>query len=102
MATPDAIIDENHSLFESRKADHIRLAMLESMQATGGSGFDRIRLIHEALPEVDFSEITLATSLFGRPIDVPLFISSMTAGHEGSRNLNLVMARAAEKRGWAM
>ena len=93
---------EEHAKFENRKADHIRLSMLASMQATGGSGFDLIRLEHEALPDLDFSDITLATKLFDKPIASPLFVSSMTAGHEGSLNLNLIMARACEKRGWAM
>lgn len=97
-----AIVGENPELFESRKADHIRLALDERMQATGGSGFDRIQLIHEAFPEIDFTDVGLATSVFGSPLASPLFVSSMTAGHAGSVNLNLTLARVAEKRNWAM
>jgi isopentenyl-diphosphate delta-isomerase len=97
-----AIVGENPELFESRKADHIRLALDESMQASGGSGFERIRLVHEAFPEIDFSEIDLSTTLLSKPSSLPLFISSMTAGHAGSVNLNLILARVSEKRNWAM
>lgn len=121
-----AIIDENPVLFENRKSDHIRLALHESMQASGGSGFDQVCLEHEALPDLDFNDISISPSVFGTEfatkndakngakndakngakigadLKSPLFISSMTAGHAGSRNLNLVMARVAEKRGWAM
>jgi isopentenyl-diphosphate delta-isomerase len=97
-----AIVGENPELFESRKADHIRLALDESMQASGGTGFDRIRLTHEAFPEIDFTDVDISTTLFSKPITSPLFVSSMTAGHAGSLNLNLILARVSEKRNWAM
>jgi isopentenyl-diphosphate Delta-isomerase len=98
-----AIVGENPELFESRKADHIRLALESRMQAIGGSGLDRISLIHEAFPEIDFKDVSLSVPfLKGRETSSPLFISSMTAGHAGSIDLNLVMARVAEKRNWLM
>jgi isopentenyl-diphosphate Delta-isomerase len=97
--------DESTELFESRKADHIRLALDERMQTTGASGLDQIRLRHEAFPELDYSDVSTETYLFSnssKPIASPLFVSSMTAGHGGSLNLNLVMAKVSEKRNWAM
>ncbi len=97
-----SIVGENPELFETRKADHIRLALDERMQAKGGSGLDDIRLIHEAFPEIDFADISLQSQALGSEVAVPLFISSMTAGHAGSQALNLVLARVAEKRGWLM
>lgn len=101
-----AVNGENHSRidnsFEGRKADHIRLALEERMQAAGGTGLDEIQLVHEALPDLDFDEISIRTRLFGRELASPLFISSMTAGHAGSIDLNLTLASVAERRGWAM
>lgn len=97
-----AIVGENTELFESRKADHIRLALDEKTQALGGSGLDRVRLIHDALPDIDFSDIEIEQVLFSRPVASPLFVSSMTAGHSGSLDLNRVMAKVSEKRGWPM
>lgn len=88
--------------FERRKVDHIRLALDEKNQAHGGSGLDRIRLRHEAFPEINFNDVVLATEVFGAKLKSPIFISSMTAGHAGSQNLNLIMAKVAETRGWAM
>lgn len=96
------IIAENPELFESRKADHIRLALDDSSQTLGEGGFDRIRLIHESLPDLDFSELDSSVSLFSKLTASPLFVSSMTAGHSGSGDLNLVMARVSEKRNWPM
>jgi isopentenyl-diphosphate delta-isomerase len=97
-----SFMTETPELFESRKADHIRLSLSGETQTTGASGLDRIRLRHEALPDLNFDEIKLETELFGRFVASPMFVSSMTAGHSGSGNLNLIMARVSEKRNWPM
>lgn len=99
---PTSFVTETPDLFESRKADHIRLALSAETQAVGASGLDRIRLRHEALPDLNFDEISLRTTLLGRESATPMFVSSMTAGHAGSVNLNLTMARVSEKRNWMM
>ena len=88
--------------FERRKADHIRLALDERTQAVGGSGLTRVRLPHEAFPEIDFADVVLATSLFGRMFASPMFVSSMTAGHADSLGINRVIAAVCEKRNWPM
>ncbi len=92
----------NTEHFESRKADHLRLALDPAMEAVGESGFDRIRLPHEALPEINFREINLATAFFGYDAASPFFVSSMTAGHQNGEALNLTLARVASARRWPM
>jgi isopentenyl-diphosphate Delta-isomerase len=92
----------NTERFESRKADHLRLALDSSMEATGEAGFADVRLQHEAMPELNFSELSLATRFFDYAAASPLFISSMTAGHQGGEALNLTLARAASARRWPM
>lgn len=79
--------------FETRKRDHIRVAMDPGVQSLG-SGFDRYSFVHEALPDLDFDEIKFEYS--------PFFVSSMTAGHDGSFSLNERLAKAAAAQGWAM
>ena len=98
------IVGENLELFESRKADHIRLALEERMQTAGLSGLNQIQLVHEAFPEIDYAEVEIEQQLFSQANTKisPLFVSSMTAGHAGSVDLNLSMARVCEKRNWAM
>lgn len=87
--------------FESRKADHLRLALDPSMDAFE-SGFDRIRLRHEALPELNFSEVSLATLFWKFKAASPLFISSMTAGHHEGEAINFTLAKVASLRRWPM
>lgn len=95
-------MDLEHARFESRKADHLRLALDPAMEASGGNGLARIQLLHEALPELDFSEVKIETRFWRYRAASPLFISSMTAGHQGGEALNLTLARVAARRRWPM
>lgn len=90
------------SSFERRKQDHIRLALDPVVQAAGGSGLERIELRHEALPDLNFQDVSIQTRLLGRAVAVPFFVSSMTAGHAQGEGLNLVLARACQARRWPM
>lgn len=90
------------SQFESRKSDHIDLALKDENEASGGSGLEQIRLIHEALPELDFEDISLKTHSLGLELSTPFLVSSMTAGHAGGVQINQTLAKAASQKGWLM
>lgn len=93
---------EPREQFESRKRDHIRLSMAAKNQAVGEAGFDRVELIHEALPDLNFSEIDISCTSLGAKHKTPFLISSMTAGHAASIDLNARLAEAGEAFGWRM
>lgn len=83
-----------------RKADHIELA------ATGDVGFrakttlfEQVRLVHDALPDIDADTLDTSVTLFGKRLRAPLFIAAMTGGTERALELNLALARVAEERG---
>jgi isopentenyl-diphosphate delta-isomerase len=95
-------MSETLAQFEQRKKDHIRIALDPQSQASGLTGLDNVKLIHEAFPELNFSQIHTRTHFLDQNLQSPIFISSMTAGHSDAVNLNLILARAAEARGWAM
>lgn len=88
--------------FEKRKKDHIELSMKAENQATGFSGFDLVDLEHEALPDLNFQDISLETSILDQKLKTPLYINSMTAGHTEAVHLNAMMAETCEARGWMM
>lgn len=91
---------ENSGQFEDRKRSHIELALHSRNQAIGLTGFDRIQLLHEALPELNLEDVDISTEVLGRKMATPFLISSMTAGHVDGRKLNLLFARQAAERGW--
>ena len=96
------IVTEENGQFESRKREHIELSLLPDNQATGRSGLDEYHLPHCAMPEIDWNEISIESSILGAVRKTPFLISSMTAGHHGSVNLNERLALAASRRGWIM
>jgi isopentenyl-diphosphate Delta-isomerase len=86
-----------------RKADHIRISLEEDVQGRGvTNGLEKYRFRHLALPELDFSDITLETAFLTRKISAPLLISSMTGGTSQAGQINRRLAEAAQSRGWAM
>src|ERR1700716_2336008 len=89
-------------LIEARKADHLRLSASGDVDALVGPGWDDVRLVHEALPEVDLREVDLSVDFLGRRLRVPLLVAGMTGGHTTARDVNAVLARAAERHGLAM
>jgi isopentenyl-diphosphate delta-isomerase len=88
--------------FTRRKKDHVSLSLKEENEARGGSGFDSVRLLHSALPEMDLSEVSISTSIFGKKLNTPFVVTGMTGGWEGSPEINERIARVCEKRGWLM
>ena len=93
---------EDTQSFEKRKKDHLILSLAPSNEAQGGSGLDKIRLIHNALPELNLEDIDISQKIFGCTMATPFLVSSMTAGHQDSMNLNIRLARACANRGWLM
>ena len=55
-----------------RKLSHIQTTLHEDVQSNVPTGFDDVRLIHKALPQVDRDEIDLSTEIFGHKLSAPL------------------------------
>jgi isopentenyl-diphosphate delta-isomerase len=88
--------------FEDRKRDHIRHALDPAHQAFGASGLEFVRMVHEALPELDMSQITLESRCLGRAVPTPFYIAAMTAGHGDAPALNRLFASACARKGWGL
>lgn len=88
---------------DRRKADHIRINLEEDVRFPSlTNGLERYRLVHQALPELDYGAIDPSVELLGRRLRLPLLISSMTGGAEAARAINHNLAHAAQARGIAM
>jgi isopentenyl-diphosphate Delta-isomerase len=89
-------------LIEQRKADHLRLSAEADVEARVAAGWGDVHLVHEALPEIDQTDVSLETAFLGRVLRAPLLIAGMTGGHRAAKDVNAVLARAAERHGLAM
>lgn len=80
-----------------RKIEHILAIQKDEHIDRQGNWFDRIRLTHRALPELNLRDIDPSCRFLGKKLRFPLLISSMTGGdHEVVRRVNSNLALAAE------
>lgn len=91
------------SLIEQRKDDHIKLAC-EQYNVHAESGFEHVRFIPNALPQLALSDVDTSVSVFDESTkwDTPLYINAMTGGSKKGENINESLARVAAKTGLAM
>ncbi len=86
---------------EQRKAEHVNIILQEDVSASYDYWND-VRLVHNALPEIDLDDVDLRITLFGKKLAAPLVISSMTGGFELGGQINANLAKAAAEVGVAM
>lgn len=87
----------DHLTTESRKSDHIRINLDEDVRSGLTTGLEKVRFIHQALPEIDLDAIDLSQNLFGKQVNSPILISSMTGGTERAAEINRILATAAQE-----
>ena len=87
---------------DQRKADHIKINLEQDVRSGLTSGLENYRFIHEALPELDLERINPTLSLFGKKLNSPILISSMTGGTDAAKTINMRLAQAAQECGLAM
>lgn len=77
-----------------RKQDHIDAVLNDPLVERNQSDFDAIRLMHRALPELNFSEVDTTMSFLNCKISFPFLIASMTGG--AAKNLQYINRHLAE------
>ena len=81
-----------------RKKDGIDIPLSKNVQSRSTSNFlEYVKLIHNALPEIDFEEINLETNFLNHKFDLPLIIDSMTGGTTEASKINGRLGKIAEK-----
>lgn len=86
---------------QPRKDDHIRIA-LEHEVTTDYYFWDDVRLIHEALPEVDYDKIDTSSKVLGKKLDFPFIVTAITGGSENAKKINENIAKACSELGVGM
>ena len=70
--------------------------------AAGGTSLDEVRLVHRALPELDYGAIDTGQRFLRARLRLPLLISCMTGGSGRGRSANRALAEAAQRAGIAV
>ena len=85
-----------------RKDQHLDVVLAGGGRHARDAGFDAIRFVHEALPDVDHERIDLGIEFLGRRLKAPLLVSSMTGGPARAEAINTHLAEAAQALGIAL
>lgn len=90
-------------LIKQRKKDGIEIPLHKDVQAKAATTLlEHVRLVHNALPELDYDEIDLSTTFLGRRFSAPIIIDSMTGGTDEATIINGRLGELAEKFGFGM
>src|SRR5258706_2423517 len=87
---------------DQRKADHIKINLEQDVRSALTTGLEKLHFVHEALPELNLDEVDTSLSLFGKKLQAPILVSSMTGGTVEAQTINLRLAEAAQAAGVAM
>jgi len=87
----------------SRKRQHVEITLSKDVAFRGKTtGFDQWEFLHNALPELNFSDIDASADFLGRKLSIPLIISSMTGGYAEAMRINRRLAEVCAEKGIAM
>lgn len=86
----------------NRKSDHLDLCISGDVGFRRTTLFEQVALMHCSLPEVALADIDISTRLAGQKLRTPIVIASMTGGNDRARNINRLLAEAAEAGGYAI
>ncbi len=81
----------------SRKESHVEMVKTGDVAFRNTTnGFDNLRFVHNALPEIGLADIDISTQFLGKHLDSPILISSMTGGYPNALDINRELAFIAK------
>lgn len=90
-------------VIKQRKREGIVIPLTRNVQAKESSTYlEYVKLIHNALPEIDFDAVDTSQKFLGHNFKAPIIIDSMTGGTPEATKINSRLSLAAEKFGLGM
>jgi isopentenyl-diphosphate Delta-isomerase len=97
------VTDTDTPSIENRKTEHIRINLEKDVQFPHlTTGLEHYRFMHQALPEINLSDVDSTITLFGKTLSAPILISSMTGGTDLAYRINQRLAEVAQANNIAM
>lgn len=83
----------------NRKLEHIDISLREDVEGPLKTLLECVHIVHNAVPELDLSDVDLSLEFLGKRLNLPLIISGMTGGARGTENINAELAKITEDLG---
>ncbi|MCE2530307.1 MAG: alpha-hydroxy-acid oxidizing protein [Acidimicrobiia bacterium] len=90
------------SIIESRKREHVELAVSEGSQSQRSALWGDVHLVPDSVPDIGPDDVDLSVDFLGHRLRAPLVISGMTGGHAQALEVNRNLAVAAAELGLAI
>lgn len=78
----------------NRKDDHIKYALDQEIKS---NDFDRIRFVHQSIPNIGIDDVNYETHIGQFKTPVPIYINAMTGGSNQAKEINKKLAMIASK-----
>lgn len=82
------------SIRSKRKDDHVKLAL---EQGPVENDFNLVRIIHQGLPGLDYTDVNTSIQLFDKEFGYPFYINAMTGGSLKTMETNRKLATIAKR-----
>jgi len=90
-------------VIKKRKKEGIVIPLTRNVQAKESSTYlEYVKLIHNALPEIDYEAVETAQNFLNHDFKAPIIIDSMTGGTPEATKINSRLSLVAEKFGLGM
>lgn len=91
-------IKDEIKIIMQRKKDGIDIPLSKNVQSKFSSNYlEYVKLIHNALPEINFEDVDLSTIFLNHKFGSPIIIDSMTGGTPEASKINSRLGKIAEK-----
>lgn len=89
----------SRSTLESRKLEHLELSVRDDVtfEEKCSELFSDIVLVHQALPRLNFNDISTATEFLGYELGAPILIEGITGGIPEAERINTLLADIASR-----
>lgn len=88
----------HRSATSRRKQEHVELVLNHEVGFKAKTaGFERWEFEHNALPELNFSQVDSRTTFLGKELSLPLMVSCMTGGYRNAQAINRQLAETCEE-----
>ncbi|MBI4057743.1 type 2 isopentenyl-diphosphate Delta-isomerase [Candidatus Microgenomates bacterium] len=90
-------------LTEERKKEHITIQLTRNVEYKNKTNlFEDVFLVHNALPELDRSQVDMSTTFLRHTFSAPLMVAAITGGAKIAEQINKNIARSCQALGIGM
>jgi len=86
---------------KKRKGEHVEIVLKKDVQYASGTGLDKIKFAHSALPHTNLDRIQCRTLFLGKRLELPFMVTAATGGYQKAEKINRDLAAACQEKGIA-